>query len=84
MGFPSGTNSTPGYIPSFENPVGEAIHKSKNLTLHRDATTKLGRHFYGVTVSNEKKHAESILGKAINLVYGDRRVEVINSEIKFL
>jgi hypothetical protein len=25
------------------------------LTLHRDATTKLGRHFYGVTVSNEKK-----------------------------
>ncbi len=36
------------------------------------------------TVSNEKKHAESILGKAINLVYGDRRVEVINSEIKFL
>ena len=36
------------------------------------------------TVSNKKKHAESILGKAINLVYGDRRVEVINSEIKYL
>lgn len=35
--------------------VGEAIENSKNLTLHRDATTKLGRHFYGVTVSNEKK-----------------------------
>jgi hypothetical protein len=26
--------------------VGEAIENSKNLTLHRDATTKLGRHFY--------------------------------------
>jgi hypothetical protein len=35
--------------------VGEAIENSKNLTLHRDATTKLGRHFYDVTVSNEKK-----------------------------
>ena len=29
--------------------VGEAIENSKNLTLHRDATTKLGRHFYGVS-----------------------------------
>jgi hypothetical protein len=28
--------------------VDEAIENSKNLTLHRDATTKLGRHFYGV------------------------------------
>ena len=35
--------------------VDEAIENSKNVTLHRDATTKLGRHFYGVTVSNEKK-----------------------------
>jgi hypothetical protein len=35
--------------------VGEAIENSKNLTIHRDATTKLGRYFYGVTVSNEKK-----------------------------
>jgi hypothetical protein len=35
--------------------VDEAIENSKNLTLHRDATTKLGRHFYGVTFSNEKK-----------------------------
>ena len=35
--------------------VDEAIENSQNLTLHRDAITKLGRHFYGVTASNEKK-----------------------------
>ena len=33
--------------------VDEAKENSQNLTLHRDA--KLGRHVYGVTVSNEKK-----------------------------
>lgn len=35
--------------------VSEEIQKSEALTLHRDATTKLGRHFYGLTVSNENK-----------------------------
>ena len=33
--------------------VDEAKENSQNLTLHRDA--KLGRHVYGVTVSNGKK-----------------------------
>jgi len=40
--------------------VDEAIENSQNFTLHRDATTKLGRHFYGVTVSNEKNFITGI------------------------
>ena len=34
-------------------------------------------------VSNETKFIESMLGKALNLVYGDRRVEVIDSSIDY-
>ena len=37
-----------------------------------------------VAVSNEKKHLESMLGKALDLVYGDRRVEVIDSSLDFV
>ncbi|MBT4482984.1 MAG: DUF503 domain-containing protein [Candidatus Latescibacteria bacterium] len=36
-----------------------------------------------VTVSNESKHIESILGNVMNLVYGDRRVEVIDTKINY-
>lgn len=35
-------------------------------------------------VSNEPKHMESILGNVMNLVYGDNRVEVIDSTINYV
>ena len=35
-------------------------------------------------VSNESKHIESILGNVMNLVYGDKRVEVIDSTISYV
>jgi len=35
-------------------------------------------------VSNESKHMESILGNVMNLVYGDSRVEVIDSSIQYI
>ena len=37
-----------------------------------------------VTVSNDSKHIESILGNVMNLVYGDRRVEVIDTKINYV
>ncbi|CAC5370375.1 PDCD10 [Mytilus coruscus] len=35
--------------------IGEEIDNAENVTMHRDATTKLGRHFYGVQITNEKQ-----------------------------
>jgi uncharacterized protein len=32
-----------------------------------------------VTISNEARHIDSIMGNVMNLVYGDRRVEVLDS-----
>ena len=37
-----------------------------------------------VAVSNESKHLESILGNVMNLVYGDKRVEVIDSNVNYI
>lgn len=34
-------------------------------------------------VSNESRHIQSTLGKALDLVYGDHRVEVIDSTIDY-
>ncbi len=34
-------------------------------------------------VSNESRHIQSMLGKALDLVYGDHRVEVIDSTIDY-
>ncbi len=34
-------------------------------------------------VSNESRHVQSMLGKALDLVYGDHRVEVIDSTIDY-
>lgn len=37
-----------------------------------------------VAVSNESRHVESIMGNVMNLVYGDRRVEVLDSNLQYL
>jgi hypothetical protein len=37
-----------------------------------------------VAVSNESRHIESVMGNVLNLVYGDRRVEVIDSTISYV
>jgi len=34
-------------------------------------------------VSNESRHVESILGNVLNLVYGDTRVQVIDTQIVY-
>jgi len=36
-----------------------------------------------VTVSNEARHVDSVLENALNLIYGDRRVEVIDKTINY-
>ncbi|CAC5398939.1 unnamed protein product [Mytilus coruscus] len=33
--------------------IGEEIDNAENITMHLDATTKLGRHYYGVQITNE-------------------------------
>lgn len=37
-----------------------------------------------VAVSNESRHVESIMGNVMNLVYGDRRVEVLDSTLQYM
>lgn len=37
-----------------------------------------------VAVSNESRHIESVMGNVMNLVYGDRRVEVLNSTLNYV
>ncbi len=37
-----------------------------------------------VAVSNESRHIESVMGNVMNLVYGDRRVEVLNSTLSYV
>ena len=50
-----------------------------------DNSDKWQRTSLGIAVvSNESKHIESILGKVMNLVYGDKRVEVIDSTISYV
>ncbi|XP_053388677.1 uncharacterized protein LOC128551786 [Mercenaria mercenaria] len=36
-----------------KNQINETVKNSKNITLHRDATTKKGRHYYGIEISTE-------------------------------
>ena len=49
-----------------------------------DNTDKWQRASLGVAaVSNDTKHMESILGNVMKLVYGDPRVEVIDSIIDY-
>ena len=49
-----------------------------------DNADKWQRASLGVaTVANETKFIEKVLNKALELVYGDRRVEVINSTIEY-
>ena len=48
-------------------------------------TDKWQRATLGVAlVSNETKYIESILGKVMNLVYSDHRVQLINSNIRYI
>ena len=50
-----------------------------------DNSDKWQRTSLGIAVvSNELKHLESILGNVMNLVYGDNRVEVIDSTINYV
>ena len=50
-----------------------------------DCLDKWQRAGIGVAVvSNDGRHVESILENVMNLVYGDRRVEVINSQITYV
>ena len=50
-----------------------------------DNSDKWQRSSLGIAVvSNESKHIESILGNVMNLVYGDKRVEVIDSTISYV
>ena len=50
-----------------------------------DHANKWQRASLGVSsVSNKKKHVESILGKVLAHIYNDHRVEVINSTITFV
>ncbi len=50
-----------------------------------DNSDKWQRTSLGIAVvSNESKHIESILGNVMNLVYGDKRVEVIDSTISYV
>jgi uncharacterized protein YlxP (DUF503 family) len=37
-----------------------------------------------VAVSNESRHIESVMGNVMNLIYGDRRVEVLNSTLNYV
>ena len=69
-----------------------AIKSIKDRLRHRynvsvaeiDYTDKWQRATIGVAiVSNESRYIESVLGKAMNLVYGDHRVEVVNSNITY-
>ena len=47
-------------------------------------TDKWQRATIGIAiVSNKTRYIESVLGKSMNLVYGDHRVEVINSNITY-
>ncbi len=49
-----------------------------------DYADKWQRSLIGVAaVANESKLIESMLNKALDLVYGDRRVEVIDSRIDY-
>ena len=49
-----------------------------------DNTDKWQRASLGIAaVSNESRHIQSMLGKALDLVYGDHRVEVIDSTIDY-
>jgi uncharacterized protein len=50
-----------------------------------DHTDKWQRALLGITtVSNEMKHVDRVLGDVLNLVHGDRRVEVIDTRIQFV
>ncbi len=50
-----------------------------------DNSDKWQRSSLGIAVvSNESKHIESILGNVMNLVYGDKRVEVIDSTVNYV
>ena len=49
-----------------------------------DYADKWQRALIGVAaIANESKLIESMLNKALELVYGDRRVEVIDSKIEY-
>jgi len=37
-----------------------------------------------VAVSNDSQHMDSILGNVMNLIYGDTRVEVIDSSVDYV
>ena len=50
-----------------------------------DHTDKWQRAALGITtISNETKHIERLLGDVLNLVQGDRRVEVIDTRIQYV
>jgi len=37
-----------------------------------------------VAISNESRHIESVMGNVMNLVHGDRRVEVLDSTLRYV
>ena len=66
--------------------IKERLRSRYNVSVAEiDNMDKWQRASLGVAaVSNESKHLESILGNVMNLVYGDRRVEVIDSKIIYM
>ncbi|MFC1529015.1 DUF503 domain-containing protein [Candidatus Latescibacterota bacterium] len=66
--------------------IKERLRSRFNVSVAEiDNADKWQRASLGVAaISNESKHLESIFGNVMNLVYGDRRVEVIDSKINYV
>ncbi len=63
----------------------ERIRSRFNVSVAElDHNDKWQRSLIGVSIiSNDRVHAEKVIGKITDLVYGDRRVEVINVKRDF-
>jgi uncharacterized protein len=66
--------------------IKERLRSRFNVSVAEvDNNDKWQRASLGVAaVSNESRHIESVMGNVMNLVYGDRRVEVIDSTLTYV
>lgn len=64
----------------------DRLHSRFNVAVAEvDSGDKWQRASLGVVaVSNESRHIESVMGNVMNLVYGDRRVEVLDSTLRYV
>ena len=66
--------------------IKDRLHARFNVSVAEvDNGDKWQRASLGVVaVSNESRHVESIMSNVMNLVYGDRRVEVLDSNLRYV